>query len=345
MRIIYVHADREEEVNSSVWRCQKPAHALREAGHEAEVVYWTDFDVEQGKNADIVVFQRYCWHEAIEQVQVMKKCGVVTVYDFDDDYHAINETNQGYPFWYEGVGYVKGHKIPIMPPKPIKSFDWIRKEVDIVTTPSVYLNQKYGARLMENLPTLRFWKKKIKRKHKTKVIGWGGGSSHIESWRDSNIIEPLLDAAKDMKWNIRIVGAPQIMNEILAKTKGMKRKPMIQFKPFMPASHWPQDMSSQFNLFVIPLAHEYDKARSPIKAIECGLAGLPWIATDNGVYQDFLKFGSVVKNTEQAWYDAIIYAMKNTVAQTQAALSARNYMLDNYLVENNVDHILEVYTP
>ena len=163
MKIVYVHADREEELNTAIWRCEYPAHALREAGHEAEVMHWRYLDVDKvlKDKPDVVVFQRYCWNEAINQIKAFKKAGVVTVYDYDDDYHEINETNTGYKFWKLGKGNIDGREIDLVPPPPLNWHEWIKDQVDIVTTPSVHLVQKYGGRLLENMPSIRYWKKVI----------------------------------------------------------------------------------------------------------------------------------------------------------------------------------------
>lgn len=155
----------------------------------------------------------------------------------------------------------------------------------------------------------------------------------------------MLTAAKEKKWNIRIVGAPNVVDIIGNVALGMKSVPIVAYKSYLPASNWPNDLMSNYDLFVIPLAHEYDRSRSPIKAIECILAGVPWIATDNGVYQDFAQFGTTVQNSQESWYNAILHSMEKNEAQKQAAMSARNYVKRHYMIEDNVPHLLEVWTP
>jgi len=357
MRVFYIHADNKGDHNSMVWRCEKPSYALRLAGHKTEIRHWQEYSFQEVLDfePDIVFYQRYCWrgyaydgtiNDAIDEVKKLKEIGVTTVYDFDDDYTEITENNLGYEFWVNGRGPDgKGGMTQYLPPKPIKSFNWMLNTVDVVTTPSSHLALKFNARLLENMPMRKWWGKLRKRNSKTKVVGWGGGSSHYESWRDSEIIAGLVQASIDNKWNIRIQGAVNVMNAILNVMQASKRKPMTQFKKFSPPEHWARDLMASYDLYVIPLANEYDKARSPIKVLECGLAGVPWIATSNGVYDDFRQFGTLVQNSKDEWYEAISHAMKNNEAQKQAALSARNYILDHYMVEDNVDHILEVYTP
>jgi len=354
--VVFIHADNPTELNSAVWRCIKPAYALNEAGHEAVVLDYIAVDPDRKKGLEkilsydpqVVFFQRYCWNSAIWIAEELQKRGIIVVYDFDDDYEEILPSNMGYAFWYEGMAYnPDGSKKPIQPPLPVKSWEWFRDIADIVTTPSVFLNHKYGGRLLENMPLRKWWRKSPKpRKSKTKTIGWGGGATHVESWTDSGIIKPLLQAALENKWNIRIVGASNVMQAIGLEKNKMKRVPMCVFRPYMKSEQWPGDLRTQFDLYVIPLTnHDFDKARSPIKVIECGLAGLPWIATDNSVYQDFQQFGTLIPNSEEHWYNAIVHSMNKNAAQKQAALSTRNYILNHYMIEDNVAHILEVFTP
>lgn len=345
MKVCYVHADNPQEVNTSIWRCAFPGSALDAAGHDVDLVFWVDFDVNRYLGHDVVVFQRYCWLGAIDDMRTLKKNGVTVVYDFDDDYPLIQPTNKSYSFWNDGIAKSEKQEIKIIP-EPIQAFGWVKDIVDIMTSPSEHLCRKYGARFLPNMPTAEWWNRKPRKKTKRKrpIVGWGGGNSHYESWRDSNIIIPLLNAASNNGWDIKIVGFEEIASLIAQHKNGMKNPPNTYIRAYMKAEQWPGYLTDNFDLLVFPLAGEYDLARSPIKAMEANLGAIPWLASDNGVYSEFSMFGTLVQNTEQAWELAIDHAMKNNAHQKQAALSARNWMLENYMAENNVEKILEAYT-
>jgi glycosyltransferase involved in cell wall biosynthesis len=82
------------------------------------------------------------------------------------------------------------------------------------------------------------------------------------------------------------------------------------FQPFVLDEQYPS-LIKTMDIYTIPLAGEYDKCRSQIKAVESLACKVPTIATDFPNYLHMRDYMNVTENGWQNWVAAISKAIDN----------------------------------
>jgi hypothetical protein len=140
------------------------------------------------------------------------------------------------------------------------------------------------------------------------IIGWGGGRSHNDSWKHSGVIPALIQLMlKRPQVRLCVAGG---VEDILGLIKQRSPNARVFAKPWEEFSSWPPTLA-QFQIGLIPLHGKYDDYRSPIKAIEYALMGIPWVGSSSPTLGGFRSYGRVVRNSKQEWYEALLDMVDN----------------------------------
>jgi hypothetical protein len=291
MNVAFLYADTPQEMNCSIWRMLYPAQALRRAGHTARLfplAHWLQRDpiiFQAGYEADVLVYERLLTVEVAEDMRYWKDLGKKIVVDCDDAYDLMPAHLLSWPLWHRGV---KGHPQPLWP-----EFTRHLALADLVHTPSPLLCARlrtYQERVVwvPNYPdlTLPAWRQAVVRV--PRLWGWGGSATHQLSWERSGVLAALRQR------QVILFGGHTGMAALL---------PQAHYVGWMPHTVWPLALG-QLSYGVAPLAGEYDQHRSWIKALEYGLRGIPWVASEGAPYQD-VPGGLRVRNTPKAWREAL----------------------------------------
>ena len=322
-RVIFAYADTQDELNTSWWRCFIPAQELSDAGynvsaHHIGVVFSemrgeaVQRDIDE---AEVVVLERLLlrpWHGKITEWQRNGKRVIAT---FDDNYALIPKSGGvSYQSWLGGERQrtvadelLERHGI-----KPAEGFNAILEEfreglglVDGALVPSRVLADDYrpycaNIQYVPNYPHLPLWKNVLRRPQDGNiVIGWGGSSAHDISWRDSGLA-PALGALcrRHPRVHVSVFGLGATIKELLDR-----HKVRYEGHVWVPFDRWPHEVA-KFDIYVIPCAGAYDLRRSYLKTLEAGMADIPWVASDVGVYDEAMG-GVLVKNNPLAWERAL----------------------------------------
>lgn len=313
-KILFVFADNPVEFNTSNWRMIIPATALKEAGvAETQLMYIGMFQnfaggeaAEKCEWADIIIVERNFFSETLPAVAYWIARGKKVVANFDDAYNYITPDNQSYPFWGEGKATMMsdGQKFDIkVDPPPLFQFKKGLALCGAALLPSRKLmldwsnvcNTYYLANYMN---TKKYKRKEIKKKEKL-IIGWGGSLSHFKSFKDNSVIPAIYRIIEEYPdTRVMICGDKKVFDlfELTNKNK--------MWQNFVPFDYW-SEVVRKMDVGLAPLSGEYDKRRSWIKPMEYMITGIPWVASDNGAYDEIRQYGKLVDNTEDAWYNAI----------------------------------------
>jgi len=192
-----------------------------------------------------------------------------------------------------------------MRPKPLEQFTWGLQMVKGIQVPSVHLAQdwsKYNnTYYIHNFLDMDKYKN-VEPLHphpKEEIwIGWCGSMSHFASFNDSGVIQGLRRVSRrHPEVKVLISGDKRVFDLLEVKNK--------MFQPFVPKEQWCPLLKS-LDIGLAPLAGEYDKRRSWIKAMEYMALKVPWIATNYPTYDEVHDYGGLMtENGYHSWEDSL----------------------------------------
>lgn len=297
--------------------CIIPAKSINMAeGHSAETLFINEFvqNTEKAQKmcaeADIIMVERNYFGDTLTIMQFWKVRDKTVGCIFDDAYDIMHPQNPSYGFWTHGeikfkespeateekTGYIK--------PKPIEQFKWGLEIAKGVQVPSVNLAKdwsKYAPTyFVHNFLDLDKYmnvEPLYPKKEGEIVIGWCGSMSHYASFNDSGVAQGLRRAAKKYpQIKVIISGDKRLFDMLEVKNK--------VFQPFVPKEQW-TPLLKYLDIGLCPLAGEYDKRRSWIKALEWMALKVPFIATKYPTYDELHDYGIMTENGYKNWEDAI----------------------------------------
>lgn len=350
MNVLYVYADSSMEWNCSEWNCIIPSKAINKTGkHTAKTIYINEFvkNTEESQklcaDADIIIIERNYFGDTLTMMQFWKVRGKAIMCIFDDAYDIMHPQNISYPFWTHGELKFKDEngveRTAFMNPKPIEQFKWGIQMSKGVQVPSVHLAQDWSKynntyyihnyldldKYLNAEPLYPHPKEEI-------VIGWCGSMSHYYSFTESGVLQGLRRISRKYP-NVKVlIGGDVRLFELL----DVKNK---VFQPYVPAEQW-VPLLKTFDIGLCPLAGEYDKRRSWIKALEWMAVKVPWIATKHPTYDELHDYGIMTDNGYGAWFDSIEKVIENYDYYKERA----DTISYDFAVSQSSDNNIEKYT-
>jgi glycosyltransferase involved in cell wall biosynthesis len=250
-------------------------------------------------NLDAVIFSRP--HQDT-LLMAYKRMGVPVIVDMDDDFHSIPESHPGYKY----VGFGD----PIMMTK-LENCIALADHLVVTTEELRKRMSKFRGDSYENIHIIPngwsmrdpYWMSNRSIFKNRIVIGWGGTITHREDFQ--MCIQPIKKILREHpEAMISIAGDPEIYR--LFATVKEKQK---MFFPMFPYDLYPIVLSC-WDIMLAPLLNdEFNKAKSDIKLVDAGAKGIPFIASDMPVYQEWTKGGVLAKDDE--WYEALKLLVEN----------------------------------
>lgn len=323
MNILYVYADFPNELNCSAHDCMRPTEAINSSGlAHADYIHFTEFiknDESVQKlceQADIIIVERNLFQDVLTVMQYWKVRNKTIMCVYDDGYHVIHKKNPTYNFWtfgemefVDGEGKIQKGK---MIPHPLTQMKWgLQMSVGLQTVSNaiadywrfatdtyVIHNNIFIDHYKDAKPLLRHSDKEI-------YIGWSGSLSHLDSFESSGLLRAFRRICKMYpQVKILITGDPKVHDMVDVATS---RK---LFHPYVPDDKY-SSLIKSLDIFTIPLAGEYDKCRSQIKAVESLACKVPTIATDYPNYAHMRDKMKVTQNGWENWVESISDVIEN----------------------------------
>jgi len=352
MNILFVEADEADELSTSIWLCRIPAVAINRAGrgkHQARVIHRNQFIQGQFDIGwpHIIVVERLLITAINERIQECQAKGIKCLARFDDNYALIPAYISSHWLWRRSIltGIKEGRPVGFkMQQSMLKQFREGLGICDAASAPSRLLCQDYEryAKKMyfiPNFPDLGnpAWTAS-KPEHEGIIIGWGGGGTHKQSIRDSNIIGALQRICRDFgQVKVMICGHEPYAKEQLAK---MLPEGRLITQDWVPTHEWPFTVAN-FDIGLAPLAGTYDDRRSWIKIMDYAILGIPYVCTDAAPYQG-CRGGIKVKNKSKSWYRALktLITRPSTVDKLVAVGRTWSWRCG---IDGNVNHYLNMF--
>jgi hypothetical protein len=184
-------------------------------------------------------------------------------------------------------------------------------------------------------------------------LGWGGSISHVDSWLYSGVV-PALDRLfeKHPHVYLKFCGHETRLDDLVFKRWGDRVVKQGGVKP----EHWPLVVST-FDIGLAPLdtrpldppwrpgapVASYDERRSWLKGVEYLTAGVPWVASESATYADLRRWGTLVPNTEAAWFAALDDMVTRLPHHKAVAWDRRRWALRKVTMEANANAYGDIF--
>lgn len=182
------------------------------------------------------------------------------------------------------------------------------------------------------------------------VLGWGGSISHVDSWLYSGVVDAL-DRIFEKYPHVRLkfCGNESRLDFVLNRW-GERVIRQTGVRP----EDWPSVVST-FDIGLAPLdtrpldppwregapLASYDERRSWLKAIEYLSAGVPWVASRSLTYSDLGRWGTLVPNTAEEWFEALDRKIENIASEKALAWDRRRWAFKNVTFESQAQRYCE----
>lgn len=348
MNLLMVWSDQVSEFNCSWHRIINPGLALRRAGYQVEFIHNNDWEqntpdaIRKTEVADLVVFQRNVFGNALGRIIDWVSQGKRIVIDVDDAYHHMDELtgSRTWGLWRLGR-YNQDGKEYQYDPVPLVQLETGVRIAGMLSTPSHILEEDWRKLahpfFIPNLLDLRVYRRRETfRKDPGKVyIGWAGSRGHLRGWRESGILQALTHIAERHKEVIFALAGENAM------VKWLKVAPSrIVEVPWRCYAQYP-DFLSVLDVAVIPLAGEYDRRRSCLKSLEMTAMGIPWVGSDVEPNQA-IGSGIRVQNTSEGWIGALEGILADLPVLRAQAQEDRT-LVEEWAVDNNIEFLMNAY--
>ena len=356
INITHFVSDGRTEYNSSRWRCSNMSDALIKAGHKVNILdirlwlennYYTRKIIEK---SDVIIVHRVAIRQSINVLEYWRNRNKIVLMDFDDGYLQLTGgNNPAQKYWINGELEIKlgdYRYTKLMEEHPIKLLKEFVSKASGLTVPSKQLVldwQKFNPNtfLLPNYINSALYSRNLTPKHihNGEVwMGWGGSLGHIESFLNSGIDEALRFITDKYSFvKFLLIGDARILEKIKLKES------QYIFLPYTVYNNWPT-MLAKFDIGLAPLAGDFDMRRSPIKVLEYVTYGIPFLATNCIVYNDFndVDSGILVNNSSDNWIAEFEKIINNLNNFNQAAIN--NIILSKkYDASENVPNIVNFY--
>lgn len=323
MRCVFIYADPPSSANCSLYNAIFPAEAINKLkGHQADCIYIDDFIRNEPwvqdicLNSDIIIVERNLFDDTLVVMQWYKVRNKTISVIFDDAYHLITDSNASAYFWKRGLHEIVmqngQHTLAPKIPPPMEQFKWGLKISKGIICPSKILSSDWDEfghtyATKNYLKLDRYDNKNPLFPHpKDEIyVGWSGSMSHFESFSESGIAGALTFILKKYPYvKVLLTGDKKVYDRINISPD---RK---IFSPYVPEEDWSRLVAS-YDIGLCPLATEFDKRRSAIKALEYMIMKIPWIATGFETYDYLTEYGTLTQNGLENWKNALCYAIDN----------------------------------
>lgn len=322
--------------------------------------------------ADVLVFQRNVIEKSVwEAMDYWRAIGKTVVVDIDDHYGDLPASNPAHAYWIQNKAdfdpapvdaLAEGmrHADALTSPSKVLLADWAHilpgYQLPNWTRRAWYeaLIQKpvgapdieFSNRLSDDGQTVLLDGKTQPDSAGLIMLGWGGSISHVDSWIYSGIIEAL-DRVFE-KWpkaRLKFCGHEARL-DYMFKRWGDRVIKQLGVKP----DHWPAVVAT-FDIGLAPLdtrpldppwregapIASYDERRSWLKGVEYLSAGVPWVGSDSLTYTDLRRWGTLARNTPDAWFAALDSKLTHLKAEKAIAWDRRRWALKHVTFEPNAN--------
>jgi glycosyltransferase involved in cell wall biosynthesis len=163
-------------------------------------------------------------------------------------------------------------------------------------------------------------------------VGWAGAQQHHGD------LAIITDVVKELADEVDWVFMGMCPEELHPYIK--------EFHPFISIDDYPEKLASlNLDLALAPLEqHPFNESKSNLRLLEYGVLGWPVIATDIYPYRTNNPPITIVQNDSEQWLTAIKSLLADKKQLYAAGDNLKQWVLDNYILEDHLDEWLSALT-
>lgn len=327
-------------------------------------------------DSDIIIVERNLFGDVLTRMMYWIVRGKIVIANYDDYYEGIEETNASYSFWnkaeivqkeittveenykyiysdkyYKNTKKIKKNIERLVKktgyPHPLFQFKLGLKIAHAQIMPSKYMTRKYNklspTYYVPNYFVTQNYLGVDKDQRDYLVIGWGGSLSHLQSFKDSGVIQALEEIIKERDNVKLLVCGDKRLLEVINIPDDKKL-----FHPYVKNEQWGHVIAKNFDIGLAPLEGEYDKCRSLIKPIEYMLTKTPYVASYGEAYKELAGIGGLgnfIKNSKDAWKIRLLSVIDNYDLEKEK-MNGKPYeyaLTWDYLNPDNVKYMVDTF--
>jgi len=309
---------------SGFYRIKTPLDGLSKAGYAQTYVEYKGYHTVYvgAQKPDVIVYQIPLHDHHLSFLEDIKKTypQITLIFEIDDLLTNIPISNRSFLNQYKDVRnrFKKALSFcdrMIVSTKPLKeAFSSYHDDIRVV--PNYLSNEIWG-----NLKQDRIHSDKLR-------VGWAGSIFHKG---DLEIVRQLIIDYKDTVQWVFMGMAPEGIDEY------------IEYHPGVSVEKYPEKLATlNLDLALVPLEkNSFNESKSNLRLLEFGILGWPVICTDIYPYQDAPV--TRVKNRYKDWVRAFKEKIKDREALVKEGETLKQWVKDNYILENNLEFIAKQY--
>lgn len=255
------------------YRCVVPGVALMKRGDE--VMVHSDLRELTERPPEVFVSQAVLDPRVLEFIEALNECGMMTVFDLDDEPWAVRPDNPAAVHWTSQ----EAQELLVA----------MMRSVQLVTTTTPELAERFrrfnsNVRVLPNMLPADLWpeQRRPASEPETLVLGWAGGNAHRE---DLRLVEDVLHQVLDRYPHLvaRLAGAHESWFDRVHER--------FEFPEPVSIEEYPSLLST-FDIAIAPLAdNRFNEGKSDLKVLEYSMVGLPVVASKSASYGRSIRHG------------------------------------------------------
>lgn len=322
MSILYV----PEAQNVCMWhRCIVPGTILQHNGYKVSINLKPKYgDINLN---DVTVFSRNRLNNMEKLLNYGKKNKKFLVYDIDDDFWSIPQTNNDHNHYSN--------------PEYLKLVEESIKTVDLVTTTTETLKNKFiewnpNIKILPNMLGTEYLgiQNPVNQKEEEIIIGWAGTNTHLGDLTLLNKVVKEIISKYDNVY-FAFAGMGQLPFEPNDKIRVYQGAPFQEYHRLL----------SNFHIGIAPLENSvFNAAKSDLKFIEYAGLGIPVVASNVISYNQTLNHGETgfLVNNEDEWINYLSQLIENKNLRIEMGQKAFEYGKSRN-IKNNIHLWEEAY--
>jgi hypothetical protein len=347
--ITYIYSDQVEDRIRIQLRCRNFADAINRTGSSRanllELNAFTQNTSEAQRmcaESDLLVIYRYLYGPILTAIQYWKAREKKIIVDFDQAINYLTPEMPEYSFWWQGVSLaVSGPEKGLFDAIPLEQFKWGLGMVDAATVASARLADDWSQftpvyELPDYLNTNQY--PLAEKAHENEIWLGLGQATQLISFKNSGLGSAVAAICREFP-QVKLVLSD--LEKFSSLGLSINPRQIVVYPPYF-FDEW-VNILLKLDLGLAPISGDYDLRLSQASLLEFMTAKIPWIATEQSPFHQFSQYGLCVKNSPEAWKNALLEMINRlAVYQKKATREPFLFALGQDL-NANLEKVLKIY--
>lgn len=266
---------------------------------------------------DVVVIQRPLWRKIADSIARLQDRGIAVVVDLDDDFASLHAAHPAREHLDEDTN----------PDHLVRAC----AAADLVTAPTDALLRRYaphgrGALIGNYLPR---WALDVADRRNGRTVGWSGvAADHPGDLEDTG--GAVAAVLRRNQARLQVVGPPDGVASRLGLDQPAWGTGVLSIRDYF-------DALGSIDVGIVPLAPtKFNAAKSPLKGIELGAAGVPFVASPTPEYEWLAEQGlGTTAHTPEEWERHLSELLADEALRHRLADAGVRLVRERFVLEPN----------